>query len=150
MRLYIRVLALACVFVAASLGYGQSISGFTTVTIDPTTLMVTATCETDLDGYSEGVYNPSVTCVLTDGAGNTLASGTYLDTEDESYAQVTLEFQGIAGTTYIATGHHYAWMAIQLYDPDEDPPNTNLYRWDEYNFSDYAETAPPNPYPYYD
>lgn len=145
------LLAIASAF-AASSGYAQSISGSTTITVDATTLMVTATCETDLDGYSWGVYNPSVACTLKDGAGTTLAMDSHLDVEDESSAQVILEFQGTAGTAYVATGKHYAWMAIQAYDPDLEgtgPPSAFLYHWDAYNFSSYIENGPPDPYPYF-
>jgi len=102
--------------------------------------MVTATCETDIDWASQGYYEPSVVCQLTDGDGNVIASGQYFDDSDDVSAVVVLQIQGIAGTNYIATGRHLALISIPLDNPDPQTGEPEEYYLDEYNFS-YLVTA---------
>lgn len=83
--------ALTLALVSCSPLLAQDISGSTTIQIDPTTNIVTASCETDLNGGADtGYYAARVSCVVRDASGNLLASGVYNDDGDIlGYAEVT-------------------------------------------------------------
>lgn len=121
-----------------------SISGSTTIQIDPSTNIVTAACETILNGEADtGYYAARVTCVVVDSSGNTLASGAYSDDGDvNGYADVTLTFTGVPGATYTATGGHTAGLTVPFDTPIGQPQGLNF---DPLNFYNYVE-SPPKPF----
>jgi hypothetical protein len=149
MSFFQRVFAITFLVLAVSSARSQSVSGSTTVDIDPDTGMVTVTCETDVDEYSQGYYQPMVACVLTDGNGNSLQAGQETDWDGETSAIVVLQIQGIPGTTYVGTGRHLALLIVPVDDPEDDPCRTCLL--DEYNFQqvsdDFFDGGTPYPYP---
>jgi hypothetical protein len=123
----------------------QNVYGSTTIDIDPSSGIVTATCETDLDGALDGNYYSQVTCSVTDQNGTVVASGSAADVDgDIGYAQAVLTFSGTPGSTYTATGFHHAYAVLVtlqfLKTVYEDP----------YNFSSF-ESGGIQEYPdYYD
>jgi hypothetical protein len=56
--------------------FSQDIVGSTTIQINATTSVVTASCETDLNTADDGYYAARVTCTVVDSSGNIVASGT--------------------------------------------------------------------------
>ena len=149
MSFFQRVFAITFLVLAVSSARSQSVSGSTTVDIDPDTGMVTVTCETDVDEYSQGYYQPMVACVLTDGNGNSLQAGQETDWDGETSAIVVLQIQGIPGTTYVGTGRHLALLIVPVDDPEDDPCRTCLL--DEYNFQEISDEffndGTPYPFP---
>jgi hypothetical protein len=123
----------------------QNVYGTTTIDIDPSSGIVTATCETDLDGALDGNYYSNVLCNVTDQNGTQIASGSAGDVDgDLGYAQVVLTFSGTPGSTYTATGFHRA-IAVLVVEQFEK----TLYE-DPYNFSSF-ESDGIQDYPnYYD
>jgi len=116
-----------------------SISGSTTIQIDPSTNIVTAACETILNGEADtGYYAARVTCVVVDSSGNTLPSGAYSDDGDvNGYADVILTFTGVPGATYTATGGHTAGLTVPFDAPIGQPQGLNF---DPLNFYNYVES----------
>lgn len=137
-----------CLF--GSVAEAQSITGFTTVDVDPATGYVTATCQTDVDPDAELYYNASVSCTLYDGYGTTVATGSDTDVDGyNGYAQTILVIPGIPGTVYKATGFHSA-DSIDLIDPNEPVPEGDfgLHYYDFLNFG-FFEGQPNQIYPSY-
>lgn len=93
---------------------GQGITGSATIGADPNTDIVSATCETDTDGDTLGVYKAVVRCSVLDSNGNSLAYGGATDTSGfNGYAQVILTFTGVPGTTYTVIGTYLAMPIIR-------------------------------------
>ena len=136
MSAFRKICAVIFFIVAASTLKGQSVSGSTTVDIDPDTGMVTATCETDVDWASQGYYQPIVSCLLQDGDGNYITSGQEQDFNGTVSAVVVLQVQGVAGTTYVATGDHMAMFTLPTDSPEDDP--CGFCQIDEYNFQEIS------------
>src|SRR5205823_6909415 len=120
----------------------QDLVGSTTLDIDPSTNIVTATCETDM---YDGDYEASVQCWVVDGAENIVASQGYVDHGGQGYAQVVLTFQGQLGTNYIATASHVA--IFNIVDLPSGPGQPTYYE-DYYNYS-YFEQGGAQTYPDY-
>lgn len=99
----------------AGTGQAQYIIGTTAIDIDLATNIVTATCETSNDAETFGVYAVSVNCSVVDGSGNFVKNGSASDPKGWSgYAESVLTFNGIPGTTYIATGTYFMEPIIKL------------------------------------
>lgn len=120
----------------------QGLAGSTTIDVDPSTNIVTATCDTDID---DGDYEAEVQCMITDGANNVIAQQGDVDHSGEGYAQVVLTVQGQPGTNYIATSSHEA--VYNIVDPPEGPHGI-IYFEDPYNFQ-YFEGEGIQTYPGY-
>lgn len=142
MKHMIRFIGLVSCWTASS-AYGQAITGYTTMDVDATSNVVTATCETDLDAYTEGDYEAIVRCSVVDANGNQIASGQYIDqNSNQGYAQVVLTFAGTPGTTYTATGSHSAELVVPVDLPDPGPHSS--YYDDPYDYNSFSE-GPPTP-----
>ncbi len=131
--------------------FGQGVTTSSDVQIDASSGMVTGTCETDLNDDSDSYYLAKVNCVLTDGSGNSLASGNQVSSTGA--AIVVLQVQGMPGTTYIVNGFHSSLIQYKYddVDPDERQPTYPTYI-DEFNFAslDGGQPAPYNPAYYYE
>lgn len=140
------LLLMVALTVEVTAARAQSISGYTTLDIDPASGIVTATCETDLDPYTDGYYEASTRCTVKDASGAVIASDQNTDIDgDFGYAQVILTFTGTPGTTYTATGTHYGVVSIP-YDLADTRPGQNFYQYDDYyNFS-LLNSNPPQIY----
>jgi hypothetical protein len=112
----------------------QTLTGSTTIDVDPATNIVTATCETDED---DGDYEADVQCTVTDAAFNVKAQQSAIDHGGQGYAQVVLTFTGQAGTNYIATSTHQAIANITDL-PDGHGPT---YYEDYYNYSSFEQAG---------
>ncbi len=109
----------------------------------PDSGIVTATCETDLDGALDGNYQAWVTCTVTDQTGTQIAFGGASDMDENGYAQVVLTFSGVPGSTYTATGINRAIAVLEV-----EQFNKTLYE-DPYNMSNSFEEGPAAPFPDY-
>jgi hypothetical protein len=121
-------------------GVAQNVTGSTTLNIDQSSGVVTATCESDLDSSVQAYYWALVNCFVRDSNGNQIASGSAEDQYGfQGYAQVVLTFNGVPGMTYTAIGTHGG--VAQLGDYAEPPPPAHAYYEyiDEYNFTHFAE-----------
>lgn len=119
----------------ANSGNAQQITGSTTINIDPDTGQVMVICETDLDDEAAAYYEPQVTCQVS-GNGQFVASKTGKSPPhgDTSVSTAIIEFTGVVGTTYTATGTHSGTILYQ--DPDNPNPDQPAF-YDAYNFAYY-------------
>ncbi len=144
-------LLLSAVFGAGCFAHSQTVSGTTSVDIDPDLGIVTATCETDLDDYAQNYYQAAVVCRVVDSNGTVVASENQIDYDNVGYVQVVLTLNGTPGLTYTATGFH---KGILEYVDETDPlppPHTSQYYYDYYNFSSFEGSAQayPNQYEWF-
>jgi hypothetical protein len=141
----LRLAALACLvcLLLVPAGVAQTITGSTTIDIDPDTGYGIAICQTDLDADTATYYQASVTCrVYADGT--YIGSRSAVDTRRISgIAMAFFSFAGVPGTTYTAIGIHTANV---LYTDDfGNDPATPTYFYDAYDFSSF-ETPPVETY----
>ena len=100
----------------------QNFYGRTEVNYNQTTRMMTATSSTEVDFAAQEFYQGYVNIRLTDGAGNTMAVGTYADTDRDGFVEYSNQFAaGADYSEYTLTGTHRARMSIQ------DPAMNNRY-----------------------
>lgn len=115
----------------------QDAEGITTISSDPSTLAVTAMCETTSDG--DGWYEAEVICTVTDSNGKQIASQARIDTNNANgYAAVTFNFTGTSGLTYTASGSHSLVMTTYYQAGSGDIGPAQYV--DEYNFSSFMES----------
>jgi hypothetical protein len=146
MRSMTRIFFTLALFTALGIaGRAQTVTGTTTIDLDPDTGTITATCETDLDGTASEFYGAQVECTVKDGNRNQIAQRGYDDTFGEGYAQVVLTFQGVPGNVYFATGSH---LAFTILSRDEDEGHPTGYYDDYYNLEQISELVETN-YDYY-
>ncbi|HWZ53064.1 MAG TPA: M23 family metallopeptidase [Granulicella sp.] len=139
------VLALAIAIIFGTPALAQDITGSTTIQIDPSLHIVTATCETDLGSADDGYYAAQVICVVRDSSGIQQASGAYSDDGDrQGSAAVTLTFTGVPGGTYTAIGQHTAALTV----PFDVPYGQPAMYFDELNFERYTESPQSYSYSY--
>ncbi len=125
---------LACLCLGRT-GFAQSVIGSTTLDLDQSSGMVTATCETDIDADVQAFYEAEVECKVKDSNGKEVATGLYLDKNGvQGYAQVVLTFKGVPGTTYKATGGHMIETIFSSGEPSLGQPSERLY-YDPFDFS---------------
>ena len=99
--------------------YGQDypssngVYGYTSINFDPSTNVVTAYSESDVDPDILGYYNVNVSMSLQDQNHNTLANPSGSSTG--TFVSVTAMTQGSSSTTYTAIGLHYINMTQQQY-----------------------------------
>lgn len=137
MRTFISIVGASYLLLLASAGRAQTVTGTTTVDLDPQTGMITATCETDLDADAQAYYGAQVTCALKDGDDTVLAVGNYADHQGAlGYAQVVLTYQGVPGNIYFATGTHLGFLTLGS-DPVEGQPQTYFDYYNIAAFNDY-------------
>jgi hypothetical protein len=111
----------------------QTITGSTTIDIDPDTGNVTVTCVTEPDDSTLAYYQAAVTCtVYGDGTFIGRKIGTVVRSGD---ATAVFSFAGVPGTTYTATGTHSATISYLDEDFDDTFNPTDFY--DAYNFSSF-------------
>lgn len=85
----------------------QTVTGNTTLHLDPKTDLLTATCETALDQKLQPFYGAEVECIVTDGSGKQIIAGHQDDIDGhQGYARAVLTSRALAGTIYFALGKH--------------------------------------------
>ncbi len=118
------------------LGIAQSAVGSAVVDIDPTSGLVVATCETDLDAETEAFYRARVECKIRDADGKELAKGESFDESGkQGYAQVVLIVKGVPGTTYTASGSHLADVIFDYAKPSLMGVPGERVNYDPFGFS---------------
>jgi hypothetical protein len=131
--LRLAILALLISILLAPGGSAQTITGTTTIDMDPDTGYVTAACETDLDADAAAYYEATVTCRL-------YANGVYVAGKSASDTRgisgstfAVFSIVAVPGTTYTAIGIHGGITSYQqeIYGEDE--------YYDEYNFQSFQE-----------
>jgi hypothetical protein len=129
----------------------QNVYGSTTINIDPSSGMVTATCETNFDGALDGNYQAQVVCTVTDQNGTVVAHADNADMDGVGSTEVMLTFSGTPGYTYTATSIHHAIAVLveQVYLKTvyEDPFNlSNAYQSEaSENYPNYNDWFGPGP-----
>ena len=151
-RICRRFLGLILFFSFAGTLQAQEVTGSSSISVDASTNLVTATCETDLDGTAQDYYEAVVHCDVFDGYGNAVAQGYNHDNYGNlGYAIAVVTFTGTPGTTYIAQATHSAIATLGDYaipPPGKPAPFEFL---DEYYFGFYEsqQYTYPDSHPWY-
>lgn len=94
----------------------QSVHGYTSISYDEVSNVVTAYSETSVDYDLMFDYQAYVVLSVTDGGGAVKASATARDMWNSGFVSVVAQFSGAPDSTYTARGSHRAYA--QLYDYD--------------------------------
>jgi hypothetical protein len=137
-RIWHRFFGLILFFLFAGTLQAQEVTGSSNISVDVISNLVTATCETDLDGAAMDFYSAVVHCNVVDGYGNLVAQGYDHDIyANRGYAIAVVTIIGTPGTTYTAQGSHSAVATMGDYaipPPGKPAPFEYL---DEYYFGFY-------------